>query len=227
MMMLSCGVVPSGAIKLAEKADNEKSLNNAKQITLALRNMAGNSPNGDIPPAWGNFPPGAGGPSKSFFFYMLPYIGEQQLYNNPKDAPVKTYIAPTDVRNPGNNATISYAANGVLLGIAPPTPHFPASFSGRVDGIIVVMERSGLNGAHKWNASTNTTTLGKPGSLPPFPQFGAEPSAYQDDSPQAFTSAGCVVGLGDGSARNITDNMGVAWKWACNPQDWGPPPAGW
>jgi hypothetical protein len=226
LLMLGGGTVTNAIVKARAAANNQQSLDNAKKMMLGLNNSASCTATGDIAPAWGEIHPG--GVNKSFFHHLLPFVEQQDLFSEPQDAPVPTYIAPMDPRNPGTNATISYAANGFVLGVAPSTPpRFPASFCGRNSSTILVMERSGLDGAHKWNASTNTTTLGGPDGLPPFPQFGARPAAYQDGSPQAFMKAGCVVGFADASARNITDKMGDAWKWACNPQDTAPYPAGW
>ena len=44
----------------------------------------------------------------------------------------------------------------------------------------------------------------------------------------ALSSAGCVVGMGDGSARVVNQaSANAAWAWAMSPQNYLPPPSGW
>ncbi len=140
----------------------------------------------------------------------------------PVDEPVKTYIAPCDPRNLGTNATISYCTNGTVLSC---TPRYPTSFGGRTSSIICVMERSGMDGAHKWNNTNNV--LGTPGNAPPFPQLSANPSTYKDGSPQGFYPSGsCIVGFADGHAKLIVAKDQALWNGLCDPAG-SPPPPGW
>jgi hypothetical protein len=211
--------------KVREAAARAQSQNNLRQMGIAMNNIAGDTPaRAQIPPSLGTFPEGKDGKNGSFFVHLLPYL-DAGAYGNPSlSAPVKTYIAPADARNPGLDATISYASNATVLGVNPPTPpRLTTSFGGRTSTVIAVMERSGLNGAHKWNSGT--TWLGGPNSPPPLPQFDADPSAYQEGSPQAFNSGGCMVGLGDASARPVTKSVTQSvWNSLCNPQAPPPPP---
>jgi hypothetical protein len=224
VLALTCGLAVTKLNAARAEADTATSTNNLRQMVLAVNNVSCCTAAGVIPPAYGVFPGVEG--KASFFFHLLPYIEQFDLYKEPKDALVKTYVVPLDRRNKGKDATISYASNATLLGINPnESPCLPASFGGRTSSIIVVMERSGLDGAHKWNNDKNY--LGKPGTPPPFPQIGVEPAKYKDGSPQGFTEAGCKVGLGDGSVRTVGPKSPNGWKWACNPRDENKQPADW
>jgi hypothetical protein len=219
---LMIGLVITGLAKARHAAERSQSAHNLKQMTLALNNVATNTVSGNIPPAYGQFPIGSDR-SASFFEHLLPYIEQAGLYGrrNPEDS-VKTYIAPVDPRNHGMDGTISYGSNATVL---TGQPRFPNSFGGRSATIICIMERSGLDGAHKWSNQSNY--LGAPGTPPPFPQIGVDPSAYLDGSPQGFVSAGCLVGLADGSVRLVTKTQTNGWNWACDPALTGPQPSNW
>jgi hypothetical protein len=227
VIVLAAGLVPLSIVKMQEARDRTQSQNNLAQMGKALHNCAANTPaQGYVPPSYGTFP--IGGPSGSFFFHLLPYIESRNIYSGPLNFPIKTYISPADSRNPGTDATISYCSNATLLGVdeAKP-PQMPYSFFGRTTGVIVVMERSGLDGAHKWSDDTNY--LGDRNNPPPPPQIGVRSANWVDGSPQAFTSVGCQVLLGDGSSRVVdTSNLrGWAWNWACQPWDTRPEPPEW
>jgi hypothetical protein len=224
LLLLSVGLTIVGVAKVRYAAYGRRQMTNVKEMVLAVNTIAGNTTTGDIPPVYGEFPAGSG-QTGSFFYHLLPYLWDAplNLYNFPRDVPVSTYIHPADPWNPGTNSTISYASNGTLLN---GKPRLPSSFGGRTSGMIVVMERSGLGGAHKWINTNNS--LGVPDSPPPLPQFGVSPLAYLDGSPQALTSAGCQVGMGDGSARMVSQASATAgWSWACDPTDTRNQPSGW
>jgi hypothetical protein len=216
------GVAAVNAARFADEAATSKK--NLELMGKGMHNCAANTPSkGYIPPSYGEFPPESK-KKESFFYHLLPYVQEKDLYEKPKDAPVKTYIAPLDKRNAGKDATISYASNALLLGVERHTPRLPNSFYGRTAGVIVVMECSGLDDKHKWN--NNKNYLGKNDTAPPFPQIDVDPKKYEDGSPQGFNAQGCQVMLGDGSARFISPKMKPAtWKWACSPEDTAPQPS--
>lgn len=221
-LLFLAGLVVVGIVRVNEAAYCSSSLCNLKQMALATANVAGQTKTGEIPPAYGEFPEGSG-KTGAFFYHLLPYIEQTNLYAAPRDAPVPTYFTRTDRRNPGTDSTISYASNGTWLNGRQP---FPKSLNERLSGLILVMERSGLDGAHKWTNTNNY--LGTPGAPPPMPQFGAWSSAYLDGSPQSFTSHGCCVGMADGSARVVNQASAIAgWSWACDPSDTRNQPSGW
>jgi hypothetical protein len=224
--LLAIGLLIPSVAKVRVAADRVQSQNNLHQIGIAMHS-ASDSMNGALPPSNGPYSNRSG----SFFYHILPYVEQANLYNSvppgdvnaaPVEAPVRTYVAPADKRNPGTNGTISYCTNGTVF---MNSPHMPGSFqSHAAANVICVMERSGMDGAHKWNNTNNV--LGSPGSPPPFPQLGADPPAYQEGSPHAFDGNNCAVMLGDGSVRTFTKGHQRAWAWGCDPADpqTNPPP---
>jgi prepilin-type N-terminal cleavage/methylation domain-containing protein len=157
------GLLIPAVQKVRESAARTQSINNCKQMCLAVNNVASNSTAGNIPPSYGPFP--VGGTNQTFFVSLLPYIEQTNLYTAytqvavPTAAtlatPVKTYIAPADPNNPGTTNQISYASNYLVLSQNNNAPTFPNSFGGRTSGVILVFERTAKCGA-TW-ASTGCT----------------------------------------------------------------------
>jgi prepilin-type N-terminal cleavage/methylation domain-containing protein len=265
------GLLLPAVQKVREAAARSQSINNCKQMCLAVNNIAGNTSTGNIPPSYGPFPFGSTIGYQSFFESILPYIeqGNQVVSTNtvvPSNptAPIKIYVAPSDPYNTGTTGTISYASNATLLGwaaSAPPmvpataggiasvNPGFPNAFFGRTSQTIVVGECSGRGGAQwyqaqgagttavttsttpvSWIQDTALTTVNAPGtSAPTFLPASQWPTTATIAGPfTALSSAGCVVGMGDGSSRVVTQgSASAAWAWAINPQNINPQPAGW
>jgi hypothetical protein len=222
LVALLAGLAITFVTKARQEAQSRQERYNTKLIVLAMNNVASNTSTGDIPPSYGEVPVGSGH-TASFFEHLLPFIDESGLnFSQQRDVPIKTYIAPHDPRNKGKDGTISYCSNATLLN---GQPRLPQSFNGRTSSTICVMERSGLDGAHKWSNQNNY--LGAPGQPPPFPQVGVDPSAYLDGSPQGFWPTGCFVGMGDGSSRYVTTSESNCWNWACDPALTGSQPSNW
>jgi hypothetical protein len=223
-------LLPISANKAREAAQRQRSQNNLGAIGKGIHSGAIMQVTYEFPPANGIYPKGSD-KDGSFFYHMLPYIERRDVYDfdpghEKSWLPIETYIAPADPRNSGRDATISYASNAILLGTNPPTPpRFLHACNGRTSGVIIVMERSGLDGAHMWTNANNS--LGTTANTIPFPQIGVDPSAYLDGSPQGFSSAGCLVLVGDGSVHLVAKTKQAAWNWGCNPQDPAPWPPGW
>jgi prepilin-type N-terminal cleavage/methylation domain-containing protein len=243
------GLLIPAVQKVRESAARTQSINNCKQMVLALNNVAGNTTNGQVPPAVGFFPVG-NTVTQSFFTSILPYIEQNNLYTTwatSTGTPVKTFIAPADPNNTGTTGAISYGCNGSVL-TPGGSPMFPTSFGGRTSQIIVVFERTASSLALWSTASTSSapwsylsesvppapaTDVG-PGGGVTSPNFGAVTtwtptgSAAGLGNATALTAAGCVVGMGDGSSRIVTSgNASAAWVWAMNPLNILPQPSGW
>jgi prepilin-type N-terminal cleavage/methylation domain-containing protein len=232
------GLLLPAVQKVREAAARAQSQNNLRQMGTAVHNVASNSPaQGYIPPAYGAFPNGSGvvGP---FFFHLLPYIEQGNLYNTyvaaPASAtgPVSTYVAPSDSYNPGTSNLSSYASNGLLLngpsttaGVANAAalyaPQLPNSFYGRTSSVVVVMERTAKAG-QTWSGANNFVSDATP---PEFTSAGN----WTGSPPTALSAAGCQVLLGDGSARSVTSGnvANGAWLIAIDPSQVTPMPANW
>jgi prepilin-type N-terminal cleavage/methylation domain-containing protein len=259
------GLLIPAVQKVREAAARSQSINNCKQMCLAVNNMATNTTQGSIPPAYGPFPASAT-TQQTFFVSIMPYIEQNNLYQSVTGASptntgavVKTYVAPADPNNPGTNSLISYGCNSNLLGywtssgLTTTPPSYPNSFGGRTSQIIIVFERTALTQATWYMASgqsqatpgsvpagvgsivpwlyeTNSPTV--PGGGSSSPQF-TSPPAWSNRGDQygqatALTAAGCIVGLGDGSARVVNSTAAnAAWSYAMMPNDILPPPVGW
>jgi hypothetical protein len=252
VMMLSCGGATTGVTKVSDAAEREKSTNNLKQIGIAVNNVAADTPaQAYIPPAGGRFP--NGGPTNAtFFFHLLPYVEQGNLYNQfmtqPEKAnrPVETFVAPLDTFNDGKSSLCSYAANAQFLSVDPPAP--PRLTNGGRTGLtVIVAERSAKTKA-TWNAYTKAN-----GPTPPsgpffyvyYPPMGAgtqkfEPiftdsstwpsSASATSPPTALSDSGMMVLMLDGSTRIVTaDNIAKkAWLIVCDPVNQNVPvPSNW
>jgi len=259
------GLLIPAVQKVREAAARSQSQNNLSQMGKGIHNVATNSPaQGYIPPAHGTFPIGATTPTSAvggtFFFHMLPYIEQKNVYDtNATLSVIKTYIAPMDTFNPGNSNACSYASNFTLLNnyqsgtpaLATTPPRMPNSFYGRTSGVIVVVERTAFTGGvNKWvspmptaaagsTATCTTSHLMKNTAGALTPDYTG-PTKWNGIAGSALTTAGCMVLLGDGSARIVTQGSATgaltgtatagstnAWQWAMNPQETLPQPSAW
>jgi prepilin-type N-terminal cleavage/methylation domain-containing protein len=125
--------------KVREAAARTQSSNNLRQIGLATQNI--NDAFMEVPMAtgrWKGIPINISAP-RSYFFCLLPYIEQDNLYNGILNnitgvsgaTLVKTYVSPADFTGNGTLGETSYAANlqffNVELG-SPSTP-MPTNYS--------------------------------------------------------------------------------------------------
>jgi prepilin-type N-terminal cleavage/methylation domain-containing protein len=255
------GLLLPAVQKVREAANRTKSANNLKQIVLAVHSLC--SANNDLlPPAAGAY---AGAPSKAtVFFHILPNIEQDNIWKTylsnpdqgvPSATPIKTYYAPQDNSNPGNDTHTSYAGNAAVLGNTDGgSIRLTTLTNGKGTGqTVMFMERFASTGTaaaqnHHWqhsNVNGSSLYLANIASTANFPDpiFGATPSTVAvDATAHAFYSAGLLVGMGDGSTRlvgsTVTATGGVSgypavsiWSWACagppNGLSAAPPPSGW
>lgn len=187
------------AVQAARVAANRtQSLNNLRQMTLAVSTAAAEH-NSQMPPALDYYPftrprpdpnpspnppppsppvvlpdplaePG-GAPLANFFFHILPYIEEGDIYTAFITSPftpafqytVKTYIAPNDPTNGPGKGLTSYAVNGLMM---KPGALMPAHFGAKgTTKSVILMERYAIVGNP--NLPTYGVLVGSPS--PPYP----------------------------------------------------------
>jgi prepilin-type N-terminal cleavage/methylation domain-containing protein len=186
-----------------------------------------------------------------------------------QNTPIKTFNAPLDPTNPGNLNLTSYASNAAVFGITNGgTARFPGLFNTKgTSNTILFMERFATTGAtttgkHLWASPNFYFNEVYQAQIPgnsncPDPIFGVTApnitaavrnymagDKTNDWTAHAFTSSSLQVGLGDGSARAVTNNVAsqslnvpgntdglvTIWSWACivsGPIGDAPTPAGW
>jgi prepilin-type N-terminal cleavage/methylation domain-containing protein len=115
------GLLLPAVQKVREAAARSQCQNNLKQIGLATQNCSDTY--NQLPPVLGNYPYTAGTTTGwPTFVWLLPFIEQQNLYNNMMSGgavttAVKTYICPSD---PSNSTTFlgysSYAGNALVFG---------------------------------------------------------------------------------------------------------------
>jgi prepilin-type N-terminal cleavage/methylation domain-containing protein len=176
-------------------------------------------------------------------------------------ASIKTYYAPADNSNPGNTNALSYRSNASVFGFATAGPTgftalagtpaiqatMPATFGGKgTSNTIIFMESYAQNATtlHTWGglaagSSATQFTLIQTyviGARSNGPIFGQQNTAVPEQAPNgvasSFTSSGILVGLADGSVRNVSSGiLPTTWNWACStpldPLGNNPPPSDW
>jgi len=143
------GLLLPAVQKVRETAGRTQSQNNLKQMALAMANRAGDHA-GEMPPALDTYPyikvPGTG-QRGNFFFHILPYIEESDIYQAFLTAPftassqysIKTYIAPNDPTNSPGAGLTSYAVNGSVF---TPGARMPGKFGNKgTTKTLILLER--------------------------------------------------------------------------------------
>jgi prepilin-type N-terminal cleavage/methylation domain-containing protein len=203
-------------------AARTQSLSNLKNLGLAVNNAVGQSGNSQINPAWG------GSTVTSLYYNLLPFIEQQNAQiaanQNPATQPssIKILEASLDPGNAGGVGATSYAVNASLFaGTAKFNLISTMSQRGSSNSIMFA-ERFGSS---TWNSYWNSSTCQITGAsatiqFPPYTtSFSSSGSATLAT---AFTSAGCCVSMGDGTARTVNNSgtnntSGGNFAIACNP----------
>jgi len=140
--------------KVRQAAYTTQSVNNLRQMGLAAINAATQN-GGILPPSLDQYP--AGGVFGSFFFHILPYIEEDNVYaatvspsfslypsgaNGIPAYTVKTYVAPNDSTNSASGGQCSYASNGLVFYS---NARYPQVFGSRVSLNVLFYLNAQLN----------------------------------------------------------------------------------
>jgi prepilin-type N-terminal cleavage/methylation domain-containing protein len=232
------GLLLPAVQKVRESAARSQSSNNLKQLALALNGMS-DVYQQKLPPSFTYLPSGGvqgtfQGKTGSFFYFVLPNIEQTNVYNNNSLAtPIKTYYAPLDSSNPGNNNQISYVSNASLL--KPVTngegygAKMPASFGTKgTSNTCVFTERYSQTGdvTFFWGDIFETTSakvtvaanaIWGAGTAPPANAYlitapspvmtatnNINITGTNDQTAHAYSPAGFLIANGDGSVRPMT-----------------------
>jgi prepilin-type N-terminal cleavage/methylation domain-containing protein len=231
-------------MKAREAALRVESMNNLRQISLALQDFA-STENGRLPSIDGNRR--SPNPGISVHGALLPYIDQGNAYNqlpgNPVFLLVKTYVSPAD---PTSQEAIakgqevsSYAANAQAFR---DSPRLPASFPDGTSGTILFAEHYAFDCqgvsfysflsqyaiGGMWRRASFADALDiipVTREIPPPPTstasvpgftFQVAPFRKQCDPTIAQTpqSSGMLVAMADGSVRSLARRMGETTYWA-------------
>jgi len=210
-------------------AARTQSMNNLKQLGLAVNNMIGNT-NGKVPPSWNVTV------TNGLFYGLLPYVEAGNAAAGATQSPppsLKVLEASLDVSNPGGTGVTSYASNSSLFGYSntassPATSITLTSYFGQkgASNLLMFMERFG-----SWNGAWNTSTTQIAGAATTSSiVFNVLSTVAAQQNATAFSQAGCAVGMGDGSVRNVNNsgvNATTNFQWACSPTSAGLPTSDW
>jgi prepilin-type N-terminal cleavage/methylation domain-containing protein len=106
------GLLLPAVQKVREAANRIKCANNLKQLGLAAHHY--HDAHQHLPPAIGYYPPAAGS-FGSYFFHLLPYVEQDNLYRSALGTvPFPPPDGPTAVYYPGNNGVYSKPVKGFL-----------------------------------------------------------------------------------------------------------------
>jgi len=196
-------------------AARTQSLNNLKQLGLAVNNAVSQGGTGKVNPANAA---GTGG----LFYTLLPYIeqGNAVAGAATTSAPIKMLDASLDPSNAGGLGLTSYAGNATLFSTVA-NPMTTMSQRGTSNSVMFA-ERFGTTGWNgNWNGSTCYFTSSYTIQFPPYATATSYTQTSSVSTVTAFTVAGCCVGMGDGTARtvNVTNagSSGANFAAACNP----------
>jgi len=243
------GLLLPAVQKVRQAAARAESANNLKQMGVAVHNFA-SANNGTLPPSYGELPGGTGADFHSFFYYILPYIEQENVANqfpngfigSTAGLPIKTFVAPLDPTNDTTTDLTSYASNQAVFKTT--AGNINNSFGTKgTSNTVIIMERYAVSkvgngsgslglqrGHHHWNSSfamIDCTTI--PAGLDATtPQFAPPPDTVDYRRPQGFTASVMLTCLGDGSVRTVGPGVSqTTWIWACDPLNERPTPPDW
>jgi hypothetical protein len=258
--LVGCGLFNPATQKVREAAARAESNNHLHQMGIGLLSMS-DQYQGKWPPCTGAFL----GKNGTLFFHLLPFVEWDEVYksippggtsNNPglfQSFPIATYRAPLDESNDGKSSLISYASNRSLFlpggeVVAPGAPEmggarFPGGLIAKGTSNQITLVERYSRGSNRWwdNSSPDNTSIegavcnaggaGQPISV----QFGVAPAAADNRVAHAFASSVCLVALGDGSTKSLSQDINAPFgpagrtlfNWACDPSSVLAPPAQW
>jgi prepilin-type processing-associated H-X9-DG protein len=231
-------------VRVREAAARAQCSNNLKQIILAMHNV--NDTYNKLPPLAGAFPVAPTGDQGTYFFHILPFIEQDNLWKNSADdagihsawnsgiygKSLPIYLCPQDKTGAADHlyggwlATGSYAANFLVFGdpnsySMQGSARIPTSFPDGTSNTIAFAERSQVcNGEPNGWAYDGTSSR-----TPAFaftstgkPQVQPESKRCDPSLPQSPHPGGTNIGMADGSVRFLSASVSAQTWWAaCTP----------
>ena len=209
------GLLLPAVQKVREAANRMSCANNLKQLGLAAHNY--HDSRGHLPPVIGYYPP-ASGAFGSYFFHLLPYVEQDNLYRSALGlVPFPPPDGPTTVYYPGNNKVYSQP---VPIFLCPSNPSVGPDGSVTVAGVSFGASCYGFNALVA--AQNDITTI-------PFktnPQGKTRiPADIPDGTSNTILHAEKYARCTNTTMAPQFQDGGTAWAYcAALPFPWQPPP---
>jgi type II secretory pathway pseudopilin PulG len=233
ILALLLGILLPLIARLRSAAAGAQSQNNLRQLVLAMHNF--NDANRQLPPAVGPFPANSANKG-TIFFYLLPYIEQDNLYqkaagnvwnNGVAGTPLPLLLNPKDKSAPPDNrylgwlATTNYAAN--WMAFKDGGSSLPMTFQDGTSNTFAFTERYQMCQGHPCGWAYASLYYWAP--IFAYYSQGRFQSAPSDDNcdpalAQSIDPAGINVAMADGSSRLISNAISPqTWWLACDPND--------
>jgi prepilin-type N-terminal cleavage/methylation domain-containing protein len=208
------GLLLPAVQKVREAANRVKCANNLKQIGLAAHHY--HDAQGNLPPGIGYYPP-PGGAFGTYWFHLLPYIEQDNLYRSALGSvPFPPPQGPTVVHYPGNNNVYSQR---VPIFLCPSDPSVGPGGVVTVDGVSFGAASYAPNGLISGTAdlSANPPTGG--------PQGRMRLTDILDGTSNTILHAEKYARCSKASMPPPFRDGGNAWAYCTSPLfPWQPPP---
>jgi hypothetical protein len=233
-LLLLIGFLAPAVAKVREAAARTQSMNNMKQLGIAMHNFAGVY-NSKLPPGVGecDFVKKTG----TIHLFLLPFIEQDQLYRQATDAvwdndvwskPIPVLVDPRDpLPSPhvyqGWLATTNYAANYMVFSEKPryKIGNIPDGTSNTISFVTRYQMCDGTPTAWGYPSSYTWAPL-TAYYHQSLPQFSLRDEPCDPTRAQAINNA-MLAGLCDGSVRTISPRLSATtWRNALQPDDGNP-----
>ncbi|VTT98533.1 Uncharacterized protein OS=Blastopirellula marina DSM 3645 GN=DSM3645_20912 PE=4 SV=1: N_methyl_2: SBP_bac_10: SBP_bac_10 [Gemmataceae bacterium] len=218
------GLLLPAVQKVREAAARMTSSNNIKQMCLACHGY--HDANMKFP-LYGTISstPNVPSPGMSIHFQILPYIEQQNVYNQGTAGYsqfIKTFIDPTDTSVGSTTGLTSYGFNPLVFGTTTVSLTNLTTMSDGTSNTLMQAQRVAVCGTTSASYSSVAADATR-GTFAPSVGFkiGVKPTgtpACTAGNPESQQAGSILVGLCDGSVRGISSGVTTAtWNAACTP----------